>query len=292
MRTGENLPDWFTRLSGVLADRPAMHVDYDTYAEGEALLGWLNATYRVTSSTPFDGNRLLQTLTDGVQSRLAAADIEIAHCKMTLSPEAGTDLAVVNLVRTDGRIEFQHRLAEDLSDGELILNLRAEGDPETLKTIGDRRARRNRARSGRRRRGRTRRALPSRPARAHTPDGGPMSAAPRILYCHCAFAKVVPVEVKTAVLAGLSDANVEFDAVPDLCEMAARGDARLRELAAHEPLRVAACFPRAVRWLFSAADATLPEQTTRVWNMRTDSAESVLDGLLDRRTASPEGEPA
>jgi hypothetical protein len=119
-----------------------------------------------------------------------------------------------------------------------------------------------------------------------------MTAAPRILYCHCAFAKVVPAEVKTAVLAGLSDANVEFDAVPDLCEMAARGDARLRELAAHEPLRVAACFPRAVRWLFSAADATLPEQTTRVWNMRTDSAESVLDGLLDRPAAASEGTTA
>ena len=57
------------------------------------------------------------------------------------------------------------------------------------------------------------------------------SGAP-ILYCHCAFAKIVPPDVKAAVLSGLSDANVEFDAVPDLCEMAARGDARLRELAA------------------------------------------------------------
>lgn len=117
-----------------------------------------------------------------------------------------------------------------------------------------------------------------------------MTGAPRILYCHCAFAKVVPADVKTAVLAGLSEANVEFDAVPDLCEMAARGDARLRELAAHEPLRVAACFPRAVRWLFSAAGATLPEHTTRVWNMRTDTAAAVLDGLLDRSPA-PAGEP-
>jgi hypothetical protein len=46
--------------------------------------------------------------------------------------------------------------------------------------------------------------------------------ARRILYCHCAFAKVVPTEVKSAVLEGLSRANVEFEAVPDLCEMAAR----------------------------------------------------------------------
>jgi hypothetical protein len=102
---------------------------------------------------------------------------------------------------------------------------------------------------------------------------------PRILYCHCAFAKVLPADVKVAVLNGLADADVEFDAVPDLCEMAARGDARLRELAAHESLHVAACFPRAVRWLFSAAGAELPEQTTRVCNMRVDTAETVLAGL-------------
>ena len=44
----------------------------------------------------------------------------------------------------------------------------------------------------------------------------------RILYCHCAYARVVPVETKTAVLENLAQADVEFDAVPDLCEMAAR----------------------------------------------------------------------
>lgn len=119
-----------------------------------------------------------------------------------------------------------------------------------------------------------------------------MTAPARILYCHCAFARVVPAEIRTAVLDGLSEANVEFDAVPDLCEMAARGDARLRELAAHEPLRVAACYPRAVRWLFSAAGAQLPEHTTRIWNMRVQSADAVLDGLLDRlRAPSAEAAP-
>lgn len=113
-----------------------------------------------------------------------------------------------------------------------------------------------------------------------------MTDRARILYCHCAFAKVVPADVKQAVLHGLADAGVEFDAVPDLCEMAARGDARLRELAAHESLQIAACFPRAVRWLFSAAGAELPEPATRVWNMRVDNAETVLNGLLDRGTTS------
>ena len=110
----------------------------------------------------------------------------------------------------------------------------------------------------------------------------------RILYCHCAYANVVPAATKAAVLDGLTAANVEFDAVPDLCEMAARGDARLRELAAGTPLTIAACYPRAVKWLFAAAGADLSNKTMRVWNMRVETAETVVSGLLQPgETAGP-----
>lgn len=131
-RTGDGLPAWFDRLTGTLASRPAMDVDYDIYAEGEALLGWVNATCRVSSRSPFDGNRFLRVLADAVQIRLKASDMETAHFKMTLAPDTGNDLAVVNLVGTDSHAEFAHRLADELTDGELIVNLRAEGDPAEL----------------------------------------------------------------------------------------------------------------------------------------------------------------
>ena len=144
----------------------------------------------------------------------------------------------------------------------MIVNLRAEGDPEQLKAM---------ALDGLRTGGARDRASPRRSSTASTSGRAGRSRrtgwrrhddaqAPRILYCHCAYAKVVPPEVKAAVLNGLAEANVEFDAVPDLCEMAARGDARLRELAADGPLKIAACYPRAVKWLFAAAGAQLPEQ--------------------------------
>jgi hypothetical protein len=112
----------------------------------------------------------------------------------------------------------------------------------------------------------------------------------RILYCHCAYAKVVPTETKSAVLNGLSEAGIEFDAVPDLCEMAARGDVRLRELATESPLTIAACYPRAVRWLFAAAGADLAEKNVRVWNMRVEPAEAIVNGVLDATTDSAAGD--
>ena len=102
---------------------------------------------------------------------------------------------------------------------------------------------------------------------------------PRILYCHCAFARVVPPETKAAVLEGLARDDSPFEAVPDLCEMAARHDPRLAELAAGGPLRIAACYPRAVRWLFASAGAQLNERSVEILNMRTATAADVLDAL-------------
>jgi hypothetical protein len=112
--------------------------------------------------------------------------------------------------------------------------------------------------------------------------------AARILYCHCAYARVVPPDTKAAVLQGLAGAAVDFDAVPDLCEMAARRDPRLAELAQNGPLRIAACYPRAVRWLFASAGAALPPERAEIFNMRSEPAEKVLDSLLEpERAAEP-----
>lgn len=106
-------------------------------------------------------------------------------------------------------------------------------------------------------------------------------AVPRILYCRCAYAQVVPADVKHAVLDGLAAADVAFEAVPDLCEMAARRDPHLADLArAGGPLRIAACWPRAVRGLFALADAALPDQGVEILNMRTDPAATVLQAVL------------
>lgn len=104
--------------------------------------------------------------------------------------------------------------------------------------------------------------------------------AARILYCHCAYARVVPPATKTAVLKGLADAGVEFDAVPDLCEMSARRDPRLAELTAGGDLKIAACYPRAVKWLLASAGASEEAQQSRVLNMRTDEPAAVLSSLL------------
>jgi Pyruvate/2-oxoacid:ferredoxin oxidoreductase delta subunit len=103
----------------------------------------------------------------------------------------------------------------------------------------------------------------------------------RLLYCHCAYARVVPPAVKADVLAGLTNAGVAFEAVSDLCQMSARKDPRMKELAEGGPVTIAACYERAVRGLFIQAETPLPDEGVTICNMRTDSAEDVLKAMLN-----------
>ena len=103
---------------------------------------------------------------------------------------------------------------------------------------------------------------------------------PRILYCHCQYAQIIPREVKDAVLRRLCESGVAFEAVADLCEMAARRDPALQRLAASGVIKIAACFPRAVKGLFHQANADLPIEKAEVLNMRTLTADEVFAALL------------
>src|ERR1043166_6588327 len=110
---------------------------------------------------------------------------------------------------------------------------------------------------------------------------------PRILYCNCTYAQVVPKEVKEAVLRKLCEAGVAFEAVADLCEISARRDPALQRLAEGGAGKGAAVYRRAVKWLFAAAKAPLPVEGTDILNMRVQSAEELAGALACSVFQSP-----
>ncbi len=134
VRENRGLAQWFAQLeTGEQRPRATMEVDYDLYAEGEALLGWLNATVQLAGAGEFDSEAVLTQLAREIQRRLAGA--EIAHLKMTLSPDGGLgDIAVINLVRSDFVPELSLRLEAPVRAGQLIINCRAEADPDSIRT--------------------------------------------------------------------------------------------------------------------------------------------------------------
>ncbi len=100
----------------------------------------------------------------------------------------------------------------------------------------------------------------------------------RIVHCHCVYAKVVPAATKAEVLERIGASGVDFEAVPDRCEMSARKDPALARYAGDEDIEIVACFPRAVRWLFHSAGHDLAG-SAKIHNMRESSANEVCAAL-------------
>ncbi|MDF1737670.1 MAG: GTP-binding protein [Verrucomicrobiales bacterium] len=141
-RGGEGCEEWFEAVLGSVSNTNRfLEIDYDKYGEGEALLGWLNATVEIKCDggvDEFDGNELLVELANQLRESFENEGAEVAHLKMTLNPIGDPyELAAINLVRGDSTPELSHRHYEPIDDGELLLNIRAEVDPETLERAAD-----------------------------------------------------------------------------------------------------------------------------------------------------------
>ena len=118
-----------------------------------------------------------------------------------------------------------------------------------------------------------------------------MKSLPPILYCHCAYAKVLAPEVKHAVLRRLIESGLPFEAVADLCQLSAAKDPAMQQLADQPGLQVAACYPRAVRALFAAAGAPLKDTSAAILNMREQIADAIVAQLLSPKLPDGENKP-
>lgn len=110
-----------------------MEMDYKTYAEGEAELGWLNCQTRAESESKFDLDDLVLKLVQGIGTALKSAELEVAHLKVL--GQTLNDAAVANLVGSE--VESELSLASEIKTqgADLLVNARVAASPEELETI-------------------------------------------------------------------------------------------------------------------------------------------------------------
>ena len=112
-----------------------LDIDYDTYAEGEAEMGWVNATAVIDVEASIDLNRLATDVINAIGSS-AGRQGEIGHIKVSVA--GGDTRAVQNIVATDSQIDValnaSHTVAGPIT---VIVNARVATDPDILRTIVD-----------------------------------------------------------------------------------------------------------------------------------------------------------
>jgi len=121
-------------MDGAPAGSRIAEMDYDTYAEGEAALGWLNGLVRLRSAEGVDWKRFCGDLLENLRGELNARSAGIAHVKLLLAGRGGSFTA--NLTSSRGR-PIVRGDGEDPAAGQamLTINARVNMDPEDLRCV-------------------------------------------------------------------------------------------------------------------------------------------------------------
>jgi G3E family GTPase len=110
--------------------RKILDINYDTYAEGEAELGWLNSAIRIRGGRPFALDDFLMDVVTRLREELAGLGAEVAHLK-AIGLSDGS-FGVANLVSSATRPELSLPARAQSGAPELIVNARVAADPAVL----------------------------------------------------------------------------------------------------------------------------------------------------------------
>lgn len=110
--------------------RKILDIDYDTYAEGEAELGWLNSSVRVRAAMPFDLDGFLVEILADLQKAVAAAGAEVAHLKAIGLWEGF--FGVANLTSSAEAPVLSLPSRCQVGEADIIVNARVAIDPADL----------------------------------------------------------------------------------------------------------------------------------------------------------------
>jgi G3E family GTPase len=113
--------------------RRLLDIDYDTYADGEAELGWLNSSLRVTSDNPFDLDALILLIVEQIKQRLHTLSVETAHLKVIGLWEGF--FGVANLVSSESPAELSLPSNCNAASADVIINARVACDPDRLSSV-------------------------------------------------------------------------------------------------------------------------------------------------------------
>lgn len=135
-RTGGGIGEWLDDIfSDPRAGMRLLDIDYGTYAEGEAVMGWLNGEIRLAAaggSLP-EGDSICRTLMEDLRDAFRIRQAAVGHVKLLL--EAGGGHVAANLVRADGEVEVRGEPGPPASEARMILNARVEIAPKQLERI-------------------------------------------------------------------------------------------------------------------------------------------------------------
>lgn len=128
-QAGTGVDEWFNEVnSRTDAGSKLLDIDYDRYAHGEAVLGWLNGTLRLTGDN-VNWDAMLEKVMTDLSAAFANENLPIGHVKVII--ENGKAFCVGNIAGAESALTLRGT-AGTSDTAKLIVNARAETTPEHL----------------------------------------------------------------------------------------------------------------------------------------------------------------
>ena len=130
--SGEGIGEWLNEVTRRTdAGKRIVEVDYDVYAEGEAVLGWLNTTIEL-GGEPTNWDDFSRNLMQDLSQQFDRLKAPVGHLKIIL--ESGENYLIANLTGLKCTLNFRG-LAGISTKARLTLNARVEMSPDELELI-------------------------------------------------------------------------------------------------------------------------------------------------------------
>lgn len=134
-KTGQGVAEWLNEIlfGSQEAGRTTLEIDYGRYAEAEAALAWLNLSFDFEPAAPLSPSMVVGPLLERLDAGLTEAAIPIVHLKVFASSASGWLKAAACANGEEPRVEGNLD-ASPASRHELVVNLRAKGDPARVRS--------------------------------------------------------------------------------------------------------------------------------------------------------------
>ncbi|TMC19756.1 MAG: hypothetical protein E6J34_14720 [Chloroflexi bacterium] len=132
---GEGLQDWLEICLQQSSNiEQVLEMNYQTYAQGEAYLAWLNAHGLVSSALPFSASAWMASIFQGIEQACQVQGAAIAHVKMHVTTE--TQVLKGSLTQLGRPMSWDlGPTDEKTTQAHFLLNVRVTTTPKILETL-------------------------------------------------------------------------------------------------------------------------------------------------------------
>ncbi len=135
-KTGQGVQEWLDEIlfGSHEAGRTTLEIEYARYARAEAALAWLNLSFTLEPVVPRSAAMVVGPFLNALDEALTAAGISTVHLKVFDGTSSGWLKVAVCRNGDEPRVEG-HLDASPAERHELLVNLRAKGDPAHVQGV-------------------------------------------------------------------------------------------------------------------------------------------------------------